>query len=196
MAIDKISLDNLSVSTRHCLYIILILALAGMWYWICQKPRNEELSSLNGKNEHIRMQLRQAEAVNARYDQYQADLVEIDARLAALQVILPTEKEAAAFLRTIQDMAASSNLKINLFKPKALVPRDFYSDWPVEIRLEGNYHGLGRFFERLSKATRIVDVPTINISNIDNQSDPRWTLVANGTVTTYVRGVQSGQSEE
>jgi len=183
----------MSAPARHCLYIVLILALTGMWYTIYQKPRNEELAAVNNSNEKLRVQLQQAATVRARYDQYQIDLAELDARLASLRTIIPTEKEAAAFLRTVQDMAASSNLKINLFKPNALVSRDFYSDWPVEVRLEGNYHGLGRFFEMISKATRIVHVPTVTINNIQDQTDPKWTLTANGTVTTYVQGDLSGQ---
>jgi len=188
MALEKISLDNLSAPARHCLYIVLILALAGMWYWIYQKPRSEELDAINRKNDQLGVQLQQAEIVKAKYEQYQMELAEIEARLAAAQAIIPTEKEASAFLRNVQEMASSSGLKINLFRPKALVPRDFYFDWPVEVRLEGNYHGLGRFFEKISQAPRIVDVPTISINNINNQADPRWTLVAAGTVTTYVQG--------
>ena len=193
MALEQINLNNLPAPARHGLYIVLILALAGMWYWIYQKPRNEELASINSKNDRLRVQLRQAETVKAQYEQYQRDLTEIDKRLLALQSILPTEKEAAAFLRTVQDMAGSSNLKINLFRPRALVAHDFYFDWPVEVRLEGNYHGLGRFFESLGQAQRIVDVPAVTISNISNQTDPSWTLTAAGTVRTYVQGDLSGQ---
>lgn len=193
MALEKTGLENLSAPARHCLFIVLILALAGMWYWICQKPKNQTLATLNSKNEKLRGQLNQAATVKAKYEQYQADLKEIDERLVALQAIIPTEKEAAAFLRNVQDMAASCNLEINLFRPKALISRDFYYDWPVEVRLEGNYHGLGRFFEKLSQATRIVDVPTVTINNIQTQTDPKWTLIASGIITTYVQGDLSGQ---
>jgi type IV pilus assembly protein PilO len=193
MALEKIGLDNLSAPARHCLYIVLILALAGMWYWFFQKPKNEELVSINSKNDGLRVKLQQAATVKAQYEKYQKDLAEIDARLTSLQAIIPTEKEAAIFLRSVQDMAASSDLKINLFRPKAMVTRDFYFEWPVEVKLEGNYHGLGRFFEKMSQATRIVDVPTINVSNIKSQTSSMWTLIATGTITTYVQGDLSGQ---
>jgi len=189
----ELGLNNLSAPARHCLYIVLILALAGMWYTFYQKPRNEELAAVNNSNEKLRVKLQQAATVRAQHDQYQRDIAELDARLDSLQAIIPTEKEAAAFLRTVQNMAISSDLKINLFKPNALVSRDFYSDWPIEIRLEGNYHGLGRFFEMLSQATRIVHVPTVTINNLREQTDPKWTITANGTVTTYVQGDLSGQ---
>ena len=193
MALEQLSLNSMSASARHCLYVVLILALTGMWYWTKQKPRNEEIASLNIKNEQLRVQLQQAETVKNQYDQYQRDLAELDARLASLKTIIPTEKEAAAFLRTVQNMATSSDLKIDLFKPSALVSHEFYSDWPVEVRLEGNYHGLGRFFEMISQATRIVHIPTVTINSLKEQTNPKWTLTANGTVTTYVQGDLSGQ---
>jgi len=196
MALEQFNLSSLPAPARHCIFIVLILAMAGMWYSFYQKPRNEELASINGKNEKLRVQLRQAETVKAQYEQYQKDLKEIDARLLALQTILPTEKEAAAFLRTVQEMANSSNLKINLFRPRALVAHEFYFDWPVEVRLEGNYHGLGRFFESLGQAQRIVDVPLVTINNISNQTNPSQTLIATGTVRTYVQGDLSDQYRE
>jgi len=186
------SLDNIPAPARHCLYIALIVALAGTWYWFYQKPKNEQLTSINSQNDRLRVQLQQAETVKARYEQYQIDLAEIYARLTSLQAIIPTEKEAAEFLKSVQEMAASSDLKINLFRPRALVLRDFYYDWPIEVRLEGNYHGLGRFFESMGQAQRIVHVPTISISSINNQTTPSKTLVATGTVTTYVQGELSG----
>ena len=187
MALEKTGLEDLPAPARHALVIILILAVAGIWYWMYQKPRNEQIDSIRANNDRLRIQLQQAESVKAEYDQYLRDLEEIEARLASLMPILPTEKEAAAFLRSVQDMAASSNLTINLFRPRTLVSREFYFDWPVEVRLEGNYHGLGRFFEQMSQATRIIDVPTITIENIQSQTDPNLTVVANGTVTTYVQ---------
>ena len=177
----------MSAPARHVLYIVLILALSGMWYWIFQTPKNEELAAINAKNERLRVQLRQAESVKAQYEQYQKDLAEIDARLRVLQTVLPTGKEAAAFLRTVQEMAAASKLEINLFRPRAPISRDFYFDWPVEVKLEGNYHGLGRFFESIGQAQRIVDVPIVTINNIKNQTDPNWTIIATGTVTTYIQ---------
>ena len=186
----------MSAPARHGLYIALILVLVGLWYWMYQKPRNEELVSLNGKNDELRVKLQQAETVKARYNQFQRDLAEIDARLTSLQAIIPTKKEAAEFLRGVQDMAISSNLKINLFRPGALVSRDFYQEWPVDVRLEGNYHGLGSFFESMSKARRIVDVPAITIGNIGNQTNPSWTLIATGKVITYVRDELPGQHLE
>lgn len=83
-------------------------------------------------------------------------------------------------------MAASSNLKINKFTPQLVIPRAFYSDWPIQIEVEGNYDGLGLFFEKVSQATRIIDVGTISIKGSDQLADPGRTLTASCTATTFV----------
>jgi type IV pilus assembly protein PilO len=67
-----------------------------------------------------------------------------------------------------------------------MVPHDFYSDWPIEIIVEGNYHGLGLFFEKMSQATRIIDVDMLSIKNIAPPADPNRTLTASCNVITYV----------
>lgn len=83
-------------------------------------------------------------------------------------------------------MAVSSNLKIIKFMPKPLIHRVFYSDWPITIEVEGNYNGLGMFFEKMSQAIRIVDVGTITINGIEGSTDPSKTLNASCTATTFV----------
>ena len=89
-------------------------------------------------------------------------------------------------VRNVQSMAVSSNLMIDKFTPKPEIMRDFYSDWPIEIEVEGNYNGLGMFFEKIGRATRLIDVGTISINNISGSTDPQLTLKASCTATTFV----------
>ena len=91
-------------------------------------------------------------------------------------------------LRSVQQMAASSNLKIDRFTPQPVVPRAFYSDWPIQIEVQGNYDGLGTFFEKVSQATRIINVDSISIKGVENDQamNQLHTLSANCTATTFV----------
>ena len=111
---------------------------------------------------------------------------EIEQRLELMKSILPSQKETPQVLRSIQEMAASNNLKILKFTPQSVVPKDFYVDWPIEIQVQGNYNGLGRFFEKISQSTRLIDVNKINIKGIDKSVDSAKTLTAVCTATTFV----------
>lgn len=197
MDIDiKSGFNNLSSLTQHALCVAGIVIVAVVAYLYFLQPKNEELAALTAKNDQLQEEVARGTAVETRYKEFQQKLDESRERLRNLEKLLPKEKEAAVFLRDIQKMATDSSLKINLFKPQEMATHEFYSDWPISIKVEGNYHGLGSFFEKISLAERIVDVPTLSIQNITDQTDTRRTIIATGVATTYVQGVDQPQTEQ
>jgi Tfp pilus assembly protein PilO len=67
-----------------------------------------------------------------------------------------------------------------------MVSRAFHADWPISVETQGSYHALGKFFERISKSTRIINVSTITLKGIENSTDPMQTLNAACTATAFV----------
>jgi len=121
-----------------------------------------------------------------KHAEFQKELADLEKRLTVLRSILPAEKETPTVVRNVQSMAVSSDLTIQKFTPKPEIMRDFYSDWPIDIEVQGNYNGLGMFFEKIGRATRLIDVGTISINNIKDSTDPKQTLKASCTATTFV----------
>jgi Tfp pilus assembly protein PilO len=37
------------------------------------------------------------------------------------------------------------------FTPGEFVPKEFYSEWPIDISLDGTYHNLGSLLRRMSR---------------------------------------------
>jgi len=89
-------------------------------------------------------------------------------------------------LRSIQQMAAASNLKIIKFNPQPVAPREFYSDWPINMEVEGSFNALGLFFEKIGKFDRIINVDNISIKGIDGSTDSNNTVLSDCTATTFV----------
>jgi type IV pilus assembly protein PilO len=195
MAISELRFENLPRSIQISIFSILILGLAFAFYMYYLKDLVLERDAIQEEIARLELSVAQGTAIETQLKLFKKQLVELEERLTVLQSILPAEKETPAFLRAVQQMAASSNLKINKFAPQAMVPRAFYSDWPIEVEVEGNYHGLGLFFEKISQATRIIDVGTISVKGLTAQTDPGMTLTASCTATTYVfREEQAEQS--
>ena len=40
-------------------------------------------------------------------------------------------------MRKVQALAAQSNLLIKTFTPRAVVNKDFYQEWPINVAVEG-----------------------------------------------------------
>jgi len=62
---------------------------------------------------------------------------------------------------------------------------EFYQEWPINVEVDGNYHNLGIFFDRVSRLSRLVTVGNIKIKN-QAQQTANGTISATCVATTYV----------
>ena len=63
----------------------------------------------------------------------------------------------------MQTVATQSNLVIKSFKPAPVVTKKLHAEWPIQLELEGSYHNLATFFDRVGKFTRIVNITGVDI---------------------------------
>ena len=128
---------------------------------------------------------RALEATANRLPEFQREVQALEARLETLKRILPPEKEMPDLMRRIQYLAAQSSLSIRKFNPTAVVQRDFYQEVPVSIDVDGTYHNMGAFLDRVSRMSRLVNMGDIKIKSQTNQTLSR-TVGISATATTYV----------
>jgi type IV pilus assembly protein PilO len=194
MAISDYRFDNLPRSAQILIFSGIVLAMAFVFYTYYLKDMIRERDAIETDIVRLEISVAQGTAIESRLKRFRQELLQLEERLTVLQHILPTEKETPTVLRNVQQMAAASNLKINKFSPQPVVPRAFYSDWPIQIDVEGNYDGLGSFFEKISQATRIINVDSISVNGIDKENNPGRTLTASCTATTFVFRQESASS--
>jgi type IV pilus assembly protein PilO len=62
---------------------------------------------------------------------------------------------------------------------------EYYQEWPISVDVEGTYHNLGLFFDRVGRLSRLVNVGGLRIKN---QATPRPsnTIQVSCTATTFV----------
>jgi type IV pilus assembly protein PilO len=63
--------------------------------------------------------------------------------------------------------------------------RELHAEWPIGLKLEGSYHDLGTFLERVSKFPRIINVGALHIAARDAQT-AQSTVTADCTAMTFV----------
>lgn len=145
----------------------------------------KEIQDLDARIRDLKIEVEKEQAVEARKAQFTKEIQRDREKLKLLKAILPEEKETPEVVRKIQELASTSNLKIRKFIPQPVVGHGFYSDWPINIELDGSYNNLGRFFERIGKFTRIINVENLNVKGLESE-DPERTLSASCTATTFV----------
>ena len=77
---------------------------------------------------------------------------------------LPGETEIPSLIVDISQTGLAAGLQEKLFQPQGEVPRDFYAEKPIRIRLSGGYHEIANFVSGIAALPRIVTLHDINIT--------------------------------
>jgi type IV pilus assembly protein PilO len=117
--------------------------------------------------------------------EFRKEIGTLEARLEALKPILPDERDVGDLLRRVQTLAVQSSLKVNGFRPEAITTKEMHAEWPIALQLEGNYHNLGLFLDRVSKFPRIINIGNMEIT-AKAQPTAQASMNINATATTFV----------
>ena len=78
---------------------------------------------------------------------------------------LPGKTEIPSLIVDISQTGLAAGLQEKLFVPQSEVPKDFYAEKPIRIRLTGGYHEIGNFVSGIAALPRIVTLHDINITS-------------------------------
>lgn len=111
---------------------------------------------------------KQAKASNLRA--YESQLSEMQATFGSMLKSLPDKAEVESLLVEISRAGSSNNLKINVFSPAGESPKEFYSEYPIAMVVEGSYGELTGFVSSVAALQRIVTLHDISIKPLANDS--------------------------
>jgi type IV pilus assembly protein PilO len=158
-----LKLDKLPWYGQVGLFVTLGLALIGGFWWFYAVPTQAEMVTREQKLDALRVTIAKGSATANQLNQFRQQVAELEARLESLKAVLPEEKDVADLLRRIETLARQSNLAIQGFKPSPSLTKQLHAEWPIALQLDGTYHNLAMFFDRVSKFSRIINVSNITI---------------------------------
>ncbi|MGH9748670.1 MAG: type 4a pilus biogenesis protein PilO [Candidatus Polarisedimenticolia bacterium] len=150
-------------------------------------PNFGEMARMNQENETLleglQAEIRKGQAIEAKLPEFEREIENLQAKLSDLLAILPTEPETGELLKWVKNLADQSNLELKQFVPGQLRPVEFYKEFPITMDINGDYHDLGVFFDRISKYSRIINVSSVSIRGA---AGARGSINSTFTATTFV----------
>jgi type IV pilus assembly protein PilO len=180
-----LNLNKLPWYGQVALFVVLGLALIGGFYWFYAVPAWDEMATREQKLAALRVDVAKGSATANQLNQFREQVAELEARLESLKAVLPEQKDVADLLRRIETLARQSNLAIQGFKPAPSVTKQLHAEWPIALQLNGTYHNLAMFFDRVSKFSRIINVSNITIRGRE-KPEPDSTITVECVATTFV----------
>ena len=180
----NLSLSRLPWYGQLAAFVGLSLTAAGAFWYSYARPAQESIAARRIQLDTLRAEIDRGLSTARRLPEFRREVGDLQAQLDGLRTVLPEERDVADLLRRVQAMATQSNLTILGFTPQAVATRALHAEWPIGLQLEGTYHDLGAFLDRISKFPRIINVSGITIRAKDSATGP--TITAKCIATTCV----------
>jgi type IV pilus assembly protein PilO len=166
-------------------FVALAVAGCGMFYYYYEEPVRTEMAGRQAQLDALHADITKGLTTAKKLPEFRQQVVDLQGRLANLKAILPEEKDAADLLNRMQAVAAQSNMTIKGFKPSPTVTKQLHAEWPITLELDGTYHNLAIFFDRVGKFTRIVNISTLDVKSATSPN-ANTTISATCVATTFV----------
>lgn len=164
------------------------LAFGAAWQ-VLIAPERAEIALRRDRLQVVEADVARASQTAQRLPQVQKQVAALELALRESTLMLPDEKDAQEVLRGLHQIASEANLSINSFTPKPVTDRAQYTEWPIELGLEGGFHELGVFFDRVANESRLISVANLHLRTNTNTGPGRRGLVSASCVaTTFVFG--------
>ena len=143
--------------------VFVVVVGAGIWFTIV-KDKYPQLQRAQEDEQTLRVTFENKQRKAANYDAYKAQLAQIEQSFGTMLRQLPGETEIPSLIVDISQAGLASGLQEKLFQPQPEVPKDFYAEKPIKIRLSGGYHEIASFVSGVAALPRIVTLHNINIT--------------------------------
>jgi type IV pilus assembly protein PilO len=149
--------------------VFVVVVGAGIWFTIV-KDKHPQLVRAEQEEATLKVTFENKQRKAANYDAYKAQLAQIEQSFGTMLRQLPGETEIPSLIVDISQTGLASGLQEKLFQPQPEIPRDFYAEKPIKIRLSGGYHEIANFVSGVAALPRIVTMHDINITPEDQDS--------------------------
>ncbi len=143
----------------------LLLIMVALFVFLFWKPKHNTIVALEKKASYLKGEIKKVEAIADKLDEHKAEMERVELQLKAAAMLLPQKKEIPSLLTNISDQGTSSGLEILSFQPGAEKMTDFYAEIPLTLGVNGTYHKVGTFLDRISKMSRIVAVTNLKMGS-------------------------------
>jgi type IV pilus assembly protein PilO len=186
---------EMSLATRAGILFLAAAMVGAAYYYIYFNP-------LYQANQQLSTKIKDKKEENDRLRLFEPKLQEENRKMAILQQqleiqkrIVPEEKDADQFIKLLHDTAATSGIEIRRYTSMPVANKEFYSEVPLSIDIDGPYYSVLNFFQRVSELERIVNVSNMQMANTKNMGAakvkgtytyrPGETVLASCVATTF-----------
>jgi Tfp pilus assembly protein PilO len=164
------------------LFIGIVLAAAVHYAWF--RNINADIRNKRAELEGLQQEIEKGRAAERKLAQFREEVKRLELELGKLLQILPSKRNTEELIKRIEALTRQGDFTLKKFTPGDFIPKEFYSEWPIDIVVDGTYHNLALFFDRMSRFSRIINVEDMRIGALNNV--PGKSIAASFVAKTFI----------
>ncbi len=147
----------------------IIMLLCAADYFLVISGQQDELAAMDhdeapiGKKQTVRKKLLEKQQQASHLTEYKREVERLKQQVKEAQEQLPTAAEIPKLMRDVAYEGQQSGLVIRRFELSAEQAKGTFSAVPVKMLVDGSFHEVAVFLDRLSKMPRIINVTNISL---------------------------------
>lgn len=189
---DLKKIGSAPLAIKIAIIVVLCVGLGVAGYFLDTEKQKVELKKVIAKEQELRLIFTEKQAKAANLEAYKQQLDEMRISFGTLLRQLPNETEIETLLTDISQTGISAGLDIDYFKPEGLRPKEFYSEYPIKLKVTGHFHEFAEFISGVAALPRIVTVQDITVKPSDPKGGVKLTMELTAITYQYLDESEEG----
>ena len=171
-------IEKLSKIQRILIFSGVFALIIAAFIFLLYKPKLEKIGKLKKDLGSLEKKLVAAKKNAADLKKFQKMMQEAELQFQTAMKALPEKEEIPSLLTSISRSGQDVGLEFLEFTPKTEVRKEFYAEIPVSIKVNGGYHDLAIFFDKVARLSRIVNIKNISMGRGKDSQELNTTCTA------------------
>lgn len=167
---------------KALLYLAVAIAVAALLWFVMLKDYEEELDAERATEITLREDYSKKMVKAVSLDGLKKQREQVQQYVTQLEKQLPSKAEMAALLSDINQAGLGRSLQFEVFRPGAMVAKEYYAELPITLKVTGRYHDIGAFASDVAFLSRIVTLNNLSIAPGGKDAD---VLTMDATARTF-----------
>src|SRR6202045_1817787 len=170
------------------------LVTVALYYTIFKSQRDQNAVAQHALADKVR-ENNELESYRPRLKDMERQVANLKQQLEIERRIVPDEKQVDGFIEMLDSEAQKAGVELRRYTAKPITAKEYYTEMPFDIELDGPYYSMLNFFDRVGKLERIVNISGLLVSTTKNPSGaktkhqyqyaPNESVAASFTATTF-----------
>jgi len=167
---------------KALLYVAVAVAVAALLWFVVLKDYEAELDAERATEVTLREDYSKKMVKAVSLEGLKKQREQVQQYVTQLEKQLPSKAEMAALLSDINQAGLGRSLQFDVFRPGAMVTKEYYAELPITLKVTGRYHDIGAFASDVAFLSRIVTLNNLSIAPTGKEAE---ILTMDATARTF-----------